>query len=100
MRSAAPARATSASQANVSAEKISACPASVGTDVPNCGSRLVKNTAIFGLPRLLRNPARTESGRASAARAVAVAPGGAERLEAEPERYAAPSSRSDEERRP
>ena len=25
-------------------------------ELPNCGSRLVKKTAIFGLPRLLSSP--------------------------------------------
>src|ERR671922_232475 len=66
-RSASPARASAAAyadnHASVSAQNSNPSARSETKESPNCGSRLLKNTAIFGLPRLLRRPCRSSRPR-------------------------------------
>ena len=54
----------------VSREKTSPSASSVANAEPNCGSRLVKKTTIFGLARLLTSPCRSEPPGVEAAAAT------------------------------
>ena len=60
-------RETSASQQSVNTANTSPCAVSARNEPPNCGSRLMKKTGIFGFARLLTSPCRYgEPGRSAA----------------------------------